>query len=107
MPTKIEQSPVGPPATSDEFFEAIAAGNSEAAADALRRMSGLGPQDLQLLADLFSGDPVCANLFPYRIELKKGADRPTDPMRKKADAFRFVRLIRRNHPIAVALRSLG
>ena len=41
MPVKIEASPVGEPAASEDFFEAIMAGNSKAAADALLRMDGL------------------------------------------------------------------
>jgi hypothetical protein len=94
LPTKIDASPVENSLTSEEFFEAIAAGNSQAAADALRKLDGLGRSDLQLLADLLSGAPVSARLFPYWIKLKKrGAGKPTDYMKNKADAFGFVRLI--------------
>jgi hypothetical protein len=96
LPVKIEWSPAGEPATSEDLFEAIAAGDSKAAADALRRMDGLGPMDRLRLADLISGEPISANYYPYRFKLmpNRGAGRPTNYLEKKANAFLDARLLR-------------
>jgi hypothetical protein len=99
MPTKIEASPPVEPATSAEFFEAIAVGNSKAAADLLRRMVGLGPGDVQLLADLLSGDPVHAKLFPFVLKLvRRRRGRPSkDLLKKSDDQARAARAVERVH----------
>jgi hypothetical protein len=94
MPVKIEASPPGEPATSDEFFEAIALGDPKAAAEALRRMDSLGPMDLQLLADLLGGDPVHARLFPFILTLKRRRGRPSkDLLKKRIDQARVARAV--------------
>jgi hypothetical protein len=95
MPVKIEASPVGEPAASEDFFEAIMAGNSKAAADALLRMDGLSLIDRERLADLISGEPVSANCYPYRFKLvpNRGRGRPSDKLKKQAGQFGVVRAV--------------
>jgi len=93
MPTKIEASPPGKLATSEEFFEALHAGDTKAAADLLRRMGTRGPSDVELLADLLSGDPVHAKLFPFVLTLaRRRQGRPSkDPLKRMADQARVAR----------------
>jgi hypothetical protein len=94
MPKKLQLGPVGEPATSEEFFEAIAEGDSKKAADALRRIDQLGPSDLQLLADLISGDPALAKLFPFRIKFaRRTPGKPSDKLAKSATAFQIARAV--------------
>jgi hypothetical protein len=106
MPVKIPPpSPAGEPATSEDFFEAIHHGDSEGAADALRRMDGLGPSDVQLLADLLSGDPVHANLFPFVLTLRRRRGRPMkDLIKKKRDQARIARAVQRVHEKSGSLK---
>jgi hypothetical protein len=93
MTTKKETESPRQPATSDDFFDAVAQGNTEEAVDVLRRLDRLGPMDLDLLADLISGD-ASSTLFPYRFESKKRtAGKPSDPLARRAVALGFVRMI--------------
>ncbi len=95
MPKKIDRSPPVAPATPDEFFDAIDLGNAAAAADALRRMDGLGPGDLQLLADLFSDGG--SKFYRHRLVLTRNVGRPADPMKKGADDSNLARMVADEH----------
>jgi len=73
MAQKFKKPPPVKLATSDEFMEALAQGNASKTEAILRRLNGLGPSELQFLADHFSGSGSQGfkKLIPYRLEFVK------------------------------------
>jgi hypothetical protein len=90
---------------SDDFFDAVAKGDPKRAAHVLRRLNEFTSSELQLLADLISGD-ASKKFFPYRFELKKrAAGRPTEPLARGVAVFGLVRAIVRELERGLSLKQ--
>ena len=72
-PIDLTDDDIEPPskheAIQDDFARALMAGDAAAAAKALRKLKELHSPMLDVLADLFDGDPVYGDLYPYRLKL--------------------------------------
>ena len=68
------------------FIRALMAGNAATAANALRALDALTHTELDILADLFDGEPALADIYPYRLKLvpRKPGKPPTDYLTKQA-----------------------
>jgi hypothetical protein len=80
------EPPSADDASHDRLARALMAGDEAAAAKALRELDELHNPLLEVLADLFDGDPVYGGLYPYRLKLvpRRRGRPPVDELTKQA-----------------------
>ena len=83
------------------------AGDALAAAKTLRQLDELLRSELELLADLFDGDPALAALFPYRLRLvpRRRGRPPVDYLTKQAKEQVIARLVAQALPKFVKVNA--
>ena len=69
LPDDDTEAPLAHEPSHDDLARALMAGDEAATAKALRKLDELHNPLLEVLADLFDGDPVYGGLYPYRLKL--------------------------------------
>lgn len=84
-------------AAQDDLARALMAGDEAAAAKALRKLDELHNPLLEVLADLFDGDPGYGDLYPYRLRLvaRRRGRPPLDSLTKQAKEQSIARAVAR------------
>ena len=85
LPDDDTEAPLAHEPSHDDLARALMAGDEAATAKALRKLDELHNPLLEVLADLFDGDPVYGGLYPYRLKLvpRRRGRPPVDELTKQ------------------------